>query len=206
MNAAKPYHHGNLRDALILAAAELIEESGSAEFSLSDAARRAGVSNAAPYRHFKDKEALLRAVSELGFYGLDVATRDVTDRYEYGSQACIVELGKSYIRYLSARPAFFDLMWGEEGRAARDAIGDSTEHLRNGGFWLFVNQVDAWLEKHGLTDSDPMDIAFKLWAMAIGICHLVINRNFERFAEDIDPYQILATSSDAFLRGLLSQP
>lgn len=206
MNAAKPYHHGNLRDALILAAAELIEESGSAEFSLSDAARRAGVSNAAPYRHFKDKEALLRAVSELGFYGLDVATRDVTDRYEYGSQACIVELGKSYIRYVSARPAFFDLMWGEEGRAARDAIGDSTEHLRNGGFWLFVNQVDAWLEKHGLTDSDPMDIAFKLWAMAIGICHLVINRNFERFAEDIDPYQILATSSDAFLRGLLSQP
>jgi AcrR family transcriptional regulator len=206
MNAAKPYHHGNLRDALILAAAELIEESGSAEFSLSDAARRAGVSNAAPYRHFKDKEALLRAVSELGFYGLDVATRDVTDRYEYGSQACIVELGKSYIRYLSARPAFFDLMWGEEGRAARDAIGDSTEHLRNGGFWLFVNQVDAWLEKHGLTDSDPMDIAFKLWAMAVGICHLVINRNFERFAEDIDPYQILATSSDAFLRGLLSQP
>lgn len=206
MNAAKPYHHGNLRDALILAAAELIEESGSAEFSLSDAARRAGVSNAAPYRHFKDKEALLRAVSELGFYGLDVATRDVTDRYEYGSQACIVELGKSYIRYVSARPAFFDLMWGEEGRAARDAIGDSTEHLRNGGFWLFVNQVDAWLEKHGLTDSDPMDIAFKLWAMAIGICHLVINRNFERFAEDIDPYQILASSSDAFLRGLLSQP
>ena len=56
---SKPYHHGNLRDALILAAAELIKEQASVEFAMVDAARRAGVSSAAPYRHFKDRDALL---------------------------------------------------------------------------------------------------------------------------------------------------
>ena len=66
----KRYHHGNLRDALIIAAAQLIEEHASVDFAIVDAARRAGVSNAAPYRHFKDKHALLEAVSELGFLGL----------------------------------------------------------------------------------------------------------------------------------------
>lgn len=200
---SKPYHHGNLRDALIIAAAELIEESGSAEFALSDAARRAGVSTAAPYRHFKDREDLLHAVSELGFFGLDAATREVASQYEYGSQACIVELGKSYIRFVSSRPAFFDIMWGDEGRAAMDSIAEDGDELRSQGFWLFVNQVEAWLEKNGLRGADALDVSFKLWAMAIGICHLMINRSFERFTDGVDPYLILATSTDAFLRGLL---
>ncbi|NQY04519.1 MAG: helix-turn-helix transcriptional regulator, partial [Halieaceae bacterium] len=66
----KTYHHGDLRNALIVAAAELISERGSFDFAMVEAARRAGVSNAAPYRHFRDKEALLEAVGQLGFLGL----------------------------------------------------------------------------------------------------------------------------------------
>ena len=53
------YHHGNLRNALIVAAAELIQEKGSTEFSMVEASRRAGVSNAAPYRHFRDSTTLI---------------------------------------------------------------------------------------------------------------------------------------------------
>ena len=70
--AAQPkrYHHGNLRDTLIIAAAQLIEENASVDFAMIDAARRAGVSSAAPYRHFKDRDALLEAVCEVAFLAL----------------------------------------------------------------------------------------------------------------------------------------
>jgi AcrR family transcriptional regulator len=63
----RSYHHGDLHNALIIAAAELIESQQSLHFSMSDAAKRAGVSSAAPYRHFKDKDALLEAVRDLAF-------------------------------------------------------------------------------------------------------------------------------------------
>lgn len=205
--AAKPYHHGNLRDALITAAAQIIEESGSADFSISDAAKLAGVSVAAPYRHFKDKDDLLKAVSELGFFALDEQMREIASGYEYGSQACIVELGKGYIRFVTSRPAFFNLMWGDEGAAAMSNMAQTHRELRVSGLWLLINQVEAWCEKQRVNDAEPIDIALKLWAMAIGISHLVINDHLSRFVDDVDdvdPYLILATSSDAFLRGLLT--
>lgn len=201
---AKPYHHGNLRDALITAAAQIIEEGGSADFSVSDAAKLAGVSNAAPYRHFTDKEDLLQAVSELGFFALDEQMREIASGYEYGSQACIVELGKGYIRFVTSRPTFFNLMWGDESATTMKQIAEAHRELRVNGLWLLVNQVEAWCEKNRVKSAEPVDIAVKLWAMAIGISHLVINHHLERFIDDVDPYLILATSSDAFLRGLLT--
>ena len=68
--SALPYHHGNLRNALIIAAAELIERDGTLDFAISEAAAMVGVSAAAPYRHFADKEDLLGAVRHLAFMGL----------------------------------------------------------------------------------------------------------------------------------------
>ena len=68
--SALPYHHGNLRNALIIAAAELIERDGTLDFAISEAAAMVGVSAAAPYRHFADKEDLLGAVRHLAFCGL----------------------------------------------------------------------------------------------------------------------------------------
>ena len=63
------YHHGDLRNALIIAAAELIERDGTLEFSMAEAAAKAGVSAAAPYRHFADKDELILAVLDRGHFG-----------------------------------------------------------------------------------------------------------------------------------------
>ena len=115
------YHHGNLRDALIVAAAELIEENASIGFAMIDAARRAGVSSAAPYRHFKDKDALLEAVSELAFLGLTITTRDTALKYPAGSEQRIIAIGKAYISYVISHRAFYDLMWGDMGLRAFEA-------------------------------------------------------------------------------------
>src|SRR2546430_17385992 len=66
----RPYHHGNLREALVEAALALVEERGNPEFTLREVARRVGVTHAAPQRHFEDRAALVAAVAEEGFRGL----------------------------------------------------------------------------------------------------------------------------------------
>ena len=81
MSAARAsYHHGNLRNALIIAAAELIERDNTLDFSIAEAAERVGVSAAAPYRHFADKENLLAAVRDLAFVGLDTVAAQTAAR------------------------------------------------------------------------------------------------------------------------------
>ena len=81
--AIKNYHHGNLRNALITSAARIIEAQGSLEFSITDAARQAGVSVGAPYRHFNDKEDLLRSVRDLAFIGLAETVEHTLQRDEF---------------------------------------------------------------------------------------------------------------------------
>src|SRR5437016_14394769 len=80
---SKPYHHGDLRNALIQAGLELLSEGGAATLDLRKVARKAGVSHSAPYRHFTDKQALIAAINEEGYYRLaeriQVTRREVSD-------------------------------------------------------------------------------------------------------------------------------
>ena len=103
----RTYHHGNLREALVDAALELIESDG--EVSLRAAARRAGVSAMAPYRHFADKTQLLSAVAERGFRAFAAALR-AADAAPDGWTA-LVEQGVAYVRFAVERPALFKLMY-----------------------------------------------------------------------------------------------
>lgn len=96
------YHHGDLRTALLRAAAKILEKEGISALSLREAARRAGVSHNAPYRHFADREALLAALAAEGFESLAEAMRGHGGR----------EMGAAYVRFALARPQLFRLMFG----------------------------------------------------------------------------------------------
>ncbi len=193
------YHHGDLRNALIIAAAELIEESGSVEFAMIDAARRAGVSSAAPYRHFKDKAALLDAVLEFALFVLGQEMEAVTREHEAGSVAAIVALGQAYIRFVTGHPQFYDLMWGDrDQRANRDP-----EHgLKSSGFYLLVDTVRAWCERVGRGDEDALTVSIKLWAMAHGLSGIAMHGHVERFLPQADVYSLLESSTYTFLEGV----
>ncbi len=91
------YHHGDLRNALIVAAAELIERDGTLDFSMAEAAASAWESAAAPYRHFADKEELLRAVRELAILGLGYAAADTASQHPAGSIDSILAMGHTYL-------------------------------------------------------------------------------------------------------------
>ena len=198
----KTYHHGDLRNALILAAADLIEESGSMDFAMVEAARRAGVSNAAPYRHFRDKDDLLHAVAQLCFMGLNEASYAAIADQEPCTVAAIIALGRSYISFMLAHGPFIDLMWGDHG--ARSADSSSTD-LRGSGFYVLTDAVAALCERDGIAPVDPVEIATQLWSMVHGLSALAMNQQISRFLPDADAFVLLERSIHTFFEGLRSQ-
>jgi len=197
--APRGYHHGDLRNALILAAAELIAESGSLHFAMSDAARRAGVSAAAPYRHFRDRDALLEAVTQLAFLGLAQVAQAAVARTPPGSAESILELGRSYLAYVTERPAFYDLMWGDVGSRAMDA-----EHFdrATSGFYHLTGAVKAYLQARDLESVDSRDTAVKLWALVHGFSALAMSGKLELLHPTADVRALLESATHSFLAGL----
>ena len=196
---SRAYHHGDLHNALILAAAELIEESGSLDFTMVEAARRAGVSGAAPYRHFRDKDDLLQAVARLGFIGLGDCAREAIAGRDIATEDAVIALGCSYIRFMLEHRNFNDLMWGEPGARAME---DPNLDLRGSGFYVLVDCVDALCERESIGPVDPVELATELWVMVHGLSLLAMNQQIDRFLPDADAYQLLERSTRIFFDGL----
>lgn len=118
----KGYHHGNLREALIAAAIELIHESGSMEFTLRQLAKRIGVSHAAAYHHFTDKNAILAAVAREGFHDLEAALDAAVEQAGDDPMECLATLSVTYVQFAREHTAHFRVMFGEQAAsAAREA-------------------------------------------------------------------------------------
>ena len=198
-SAHQSYHHGDLRNALIIAAVTLIEDSGADQFTMVDAARLAGVSNAAPYRHFKDKEELLQAVAHLGFLGLKEQVARVAQERGLGSIDTIIALGETYVDYVTSRPQFYELMWGSISTEI-DAPNDA--ELKSSGFYVIVDAVSAWGKVEQIALEDPVQIATYLWAMVHGLSSLTLHNHIDRFVPGADVKDMLRSTTETFLSGL----
>jgi AcrR family transcriptional regulator len=127
MNERKRYHHGNLREALVEAALSLIGEKGALGFSFAEAARRAGVSPAAPYRHFRDRDALLAETARHGFERFADRLEAAWDGGRPAPVAAFEAVGRAYLDFAREEPAYFTAMFetglphqpGESGAGAR---------------------------------------------------------------------------------------
>ena len=199
--ASRSYHHGDLRNALIVAAAEIIEDSGSVNFAMADAARRAGVSTAAPYRHFRDKDALLEAVTQLAFLGLGEAAREAVAGQSRGSIEAIIALGRTYIDYVTGKAAFYDLMWGDLGTRAT-AAENFDENAS--GFFQLVRAVEAYLDAQGLEGTDAHTLSLQLWALVHGISAIAMSGKLEHFQPDANLHGLMESATRRMLGGLAS--
>jgi AcrR family transcriptional regulator len=110
MSTSRTFHHGDLKTALTRSAARLIEQSGAEALSLREVARDAGVSTAAPYRHFASKEALLAEVARLGFERLHDELAEAGARH--GQQSSILSQCIAYVRFAQRNAALYRLMFG----------------------------------------------------------------------------------------------
>ncbi len=191
-----PYHHGDLRAALISAALTLIDQHGVKGFTLKDAARIAGVSIAAPYRHFADKDALLRAIQEEGLAAFDaalVASRDPAAT----PKAQLIELGVAYLRFALTHPAHIRVIFGMSG-ATRAKMSQET---RNGdaAYALLVDSVAA------LDPSAPEDLQRDLvlacWSIVHGYALLQLEGAFSATGSTGDPETQLRRSLARSLEG-----
>lgn len=111
---ARTYHHGDLRNALLAAALEILESDGLDAMSLRAVARRAGVSQAAPYHHFKDKRAIMAAAATVGHIKLAETARQFRDQSGGKGYASLIRMGGGYVAFAKDNPNLFRLMFGPE--------------------------------------------------------------------------------------------
>jgi AcrR family transcriptional regulator len=157
------YHHGKLRPAILRAAAEVLEEQGLAALSLREAARRAGVSHNAPYRHFADRDALLAALASEGFRQLGEALEAAGTR---GPRA----RGEAYLRFARDHPARFRLMFGGRLRiAAHPGLRDAAARTYDG----MVRAFEPLAGPRGAPTA-----AAAAWALAHGLAQLLLEGHF----------------------------
>src|SRR5471032_2277482 len=126
------YHHGNLKEALIRAALELIAKKGAAGFTFAEAARWAGVSPAAPYRHFRDRDELMSDVARRGFELFEAALARAWNEGRPNALAAFERLGKAYLEFARSEPAYYSAMF-EAGIPP-----DTSPQLRDAGERAFA--------------------------------------------------------------------
>ena len=105
------YHHGNLKEALLQAALDLIAQKGAAGFTFADAARMAGVSPAAPYRHFRDRDELLSSIAQRGFEQFEALLTQAWDDGRPDTVTAFERVGKAYLAFARNEPAFYSAMF-----------------------------------------------------------------------------------------------
>jgi AcrR family transcriptional regulator len=153
----QPYHHGELRSALLLAATELLAEGGLASISLREVARRAGVSHNAPYRHFADRDSLLAALATQGFVHLG----QEMDRHPAG----LAELGQCYVRFALTQPGHFALMFSVALDKRR------YPELQQASAGLYARLATA--VRAAAPQRDQQVATLAAWSLVHGLAHLL---------------------------------
>jgi AcrR family transcriptional regulator len=167
------YHHGDLRRALLDAAFRLVRSGGPPALTLRAAARLAGVSQAAPYRHFADKQALLAAVAEEGFRAMTAAMRRAMSPHGDEPLLKFRALGLGYVGFARSHPAHFRVMFGPElaDRSAYPSLAEAAAEA----FTLLVAAI-ADCQKAGFArEGDPEEFAVTAWSTVHGLSALIVN-------------------------------
>ena len=194
------YHHGNLKEALVRAALELIAEKGPAGFTFADAARWAGVSPAAPYRHFRDRDALLADVARRGFEEFASVLAKAWDEGRPEVMAAFDQLGKTYLAFAKREPAYYSAMF--EAGVPLDTDRELREASENAFAVLRAAAEKLVLLMPSQGRPPALMVALHVWAMTHGIASLFGRGDSVRRALPMPPEELLEAAVLIYLRGL----
>ena len=195
------YHHGNLKEALIEAALALIRASGPAGFTFAEAARQAGVSAAAPYRHFRDREALMAEVARRGYVLFEQALADAWNGGRPDPTSALIAVGLAFLAFARKEPAYYAAMF-ESGVAVTSdpALHAAAERA----FAVLRDAVEAVIATLPTGKRPPVTMmALHLWAQAHGIASLFGRADDARRPIPMTPEELLEASTLIYLRGLV---
>lgn len=196
----RSYHHGNLREALIAAALELISRKGPAGFTFAEAARQAGVSPAAPYRHYRDRDALLADVALRGFERFAADLDTAWAEGQPNPLAAFERLGRAYLAFARNEPALYTAMF-EAGLPL-----ESYPELRDAGdkaFGVLRRACEAVVATLPAGRRAPaLMMSVHIWSLCHGIASLFGRGDGARRKLPISPEELLESATLIYLQGL----
>lgn len=167
--ADRPYHHGNLRAALLAQAEQTLRQHGLDGLSLRELARQIGVSHAAPRRHFADRQALLDALAESGFARLGAELRGAAERAGEDYEARLRATNLAYVRFAVNDAALLELMFAGKHREQAGALHEAADRA----FLVILQLIEEGQAGDVLEPGDPERIGLLLFATMQGIAALV---------------------------------
>ncbi|MDP2622166.1 MAG: TetR/AcrR family transcriptional regulator [Hyphomicrobiales bacterium] len=198
--ARRGYHHGNLPEALVQAALKLIVDKGPAGFTFAEAARSAGVSPAAPYRHYRDRDALMAEVARRGFERFAAGLARAWNDGDPDPLTAFHNVGRAYLAFARAEPAYYSAMFeaglppdlsAELARAAEEAFAVLQRA---------AEAICATLPKAGRPPA--MMVSLHVWALSHGIASLFSRGDAARRKLPMTPEDLLEAGVLVYLRGL----
>jgi len=195
------YHHGNLKEALVQAALDLIAQKGPAGFTFAEAARSAGVSPAAPYRHFRDRDELLANIAQRGFEQFEAMLLAAWDEGRPDTPTAFERLGKAYLAFARNEPASYSAMF-ESGLslAAFPALGLASDRA----FAVIRTAAErlSAMSPPGVPRPPAMMMALHIWSLAHGIASLFARGDEARRRLPMSAEDLLEAGVLIYLRGL----
>lgn len=191
------YHHGNLRAALLKGAGALLEEKGAGQLSLREAARRAGVSQTAPYRHFASKEALMAALAAQAYQDL---ARVLNGAREAAADAAasLHALGGAYVDYAVQNPQKFRLMYGPEISGVDE--WPDTKAASDNVRLIIEKTVTDYLAARRIKLKTPLVPVTSAWSLIHGLAMLMIEQRMGTMSEK-DRQALVASVTGFFVTG-----
>jgi AcrR family transcriptional regulator len=178
----RPYHHGHLRRALLDAALQVLTEQDLAGLTLRQVARRAGVSEAAPYHHFASKAALVEALVVETLYQLAQALQEAGQASTGTSLDRLMAIGVAYVRFAVEHRASFQILYRPElrhlARPQPDADGMTPSPIDQAGSAAYRVLLDAIMgcQQAGVVVAgDPLPLALTAWATVHGLAQLLLD-------------------------------
>ncbi|AKF87139.1 hypothetical protein MFUL124B02_38325 [Myxococcus fulvus 124B02] len=193
----RTYHHGDLRQALVDATLKLIATEDVGAVSLREVARRAGVTAAAPYHHFRDKDALLAAVAEEGYRALNARMDEaMTKARAPRLDAQLKALARCYVRFAVEHPAHYRVMFRQEWSDEEKYAGIHTEGMRAYARLQELAQ-EARVASGGKVDMDIL--AFTIWSWVHGLASLWNEGPLRKKSQSDSIEPLLERSSEMFV-------
>jgi len=195
------YHHGNLKEALLQAALDLIAKKGAYGFTFADAARIAGVSPAAPYRHFRDRDELLSSIAQRGFEQFELALSQAWDDGRPDTVTAFERVGKAYLAYAREQPAYYSAMF-ESGLAVDVSAPLQAAAERAFAVIRAAAERLAALAPQGTPRPPALMMALHMWSMSHGIASLFARGDAARRKLPMSAEELLEAEVLIYLRGL----
>jgi AcrR family transcriptional regulator len=194
------YHHGNLKEALLRAALELIAQKGPAGFTFAEAARWAGVSPAAPYRHFRDRDELLASIALRGFNQFEAALARAWDGGRPDVFVALDRLGRAYLGFARSEPAYYSAMF-EAGIPL--ATNPELREAGDRAFAVLREAAEKLCAQTPARNRPPaLMVALHIWAMSHGVASLFGRGDAARRSLPMSPDELLEAQVLIYLRGL----